>query len=394
MSKELKFPEGFIWGTSTAAYQIESASDHDWKGLKCSDGSTFDKCSMHDTHRDEDLEYICQLAPGYRISLDWAKLQKAPFAEFDPAMVAEYTDFLQRLKDRNIHIMLVLHHFTNPMWFVNKGGWEKEENAEMFLDYVQKMIDTFGHFADTWNTFNEPAVYVSNGMIMGMFPPFKKNIFKAFKVINILGRTHEKAYDMIKAKFPNAPVGISKNTVKFVGEIFPGHIFAKIFDWWFMDYCADRFTKTDFQGMSYYARMPFRPFPIDEMSQPGKLAKLGRRHDMMWEYKPEEFYHIIHRYWKKYKKPIIITENGVCTDDPKFRKESIKEYLTWIHKAIEDGVDIRGYFHWSTIDNHEWNIGLKYRFGLVTVNFDTFERTMTEAGLYYADITHNNRLLV
>ncbi len=391
---ELKFPKGFIWGTSTAAYQIESASDHDWRGVKCIDGSTFDKCSMHDAHRDEDLEYICQLSGGYRISLDWARLQKAPYADFDKAMVEEYTDFLQKLKDRGVHIMLVLHHFTNPLWFGEAGGWETDKTQPMFLDYVQKMVDAFGHFADTWNTFNEPAVYVSNGWIMGGFPPFKRNIFKAFKVINRLGRTHEKAYDIIKAKFPNSVVGISKNTVKFVGEIFPGHLLAKLFDWWFMDYCAMRFTKTDFQGMSYYARMPFRPLPVDEIYNPGKLAKLGRRHDMMWEYKPEEFYHIIHRYWKKFKKPIIITENGVCTEDDEFRKSSIKEYLGWIHKAIQDGVDIRGYFHWSTIDNHEWNLGLKYRFGLVRVNFETFERTMTGAGLLYGEIAKNNSVVI
>ena len=372
---KLQFPKDFIWGTSTAAYQIESASDHDWRGVQCLDGTTFMDCSRHEEHRDEDLDYIAYLSGGYRLSLDWARLQRAPFAEFEKEVVADYMAFLQKLKDRGIHIMLVLHHFTNPLWFVKAGGWETKATQDMFLDYVQKMIDNFGHFADTWNTFNEPAVYVSNGWIMGSFPPFKKNIPKAFKVISLLGKAHDKAYHLIKKAFPDSVIGISKNTVAFKGEIFPGHLLAKLFDWWFMDHCADKFTKTDFQGMSYYARMPFRPFPINEMDQPGKLAKLGRRHDMMWEYKPEEFYHIIKRYWKKYKKPIYITENGVCTHDSNFRIESIREYLTWIKKAMDEGVDIRGYFHWSTIDNHEWNIGLKYRFGLVAINFETFERT-------------------
>src|SRR5687767_5004947 len=113
----LQFPEKFLWGTSTAAYQIETAGEHTWKGFKSVDGSIFDKCSMHDLRRDEDLEYICQLAPSYRMSMDWSKLQKEPFGDFDQKVVAEYTDFLSKLKERKRTIMLVIHHFTNPLWF-------------------------------------------------------------------------------------------------------------------------------------------------------------------------------------------------------------------------------------------------------------------------------------
>lgn len=392
---KIEFPKNFIWGTSTAAYQIESASDHDWKGVKCKDGTIFDKCSMHEAHREEDSEYICQLSPWYRMSLDWAKLQHSPFGEFDPQAVEEYTQFFKMLKAKGEKIMLVLHHFTNPTWFSKSGGFENKKNNEAYLDYVKKMVLIFGHFADLWNTFNEPMVYVSNGWIMGNFPPFKKGkLFLARRVVKNLQICHNESYEIIKARFPESPIGISKNTVKFVGEVFPGQILAKIFDYWFMDYGSKHFTKVDFQGLSYYARMPFRPFPVTEIDNPGKLAKLGRRYDDMWEYKPEEFYHIIHRYWKMYKKPIIITESGVCTHDPKFRIESIKEYMYWIHKAIQDGIDIRGYFHWSTIDNHEWNLGTAYKFGLVTINFDTMERTMTEAGLFLSEVSKNNFLEV
>lgn len=388
---KLHFPPGFVWGTSTAAYQIEKAGDHDWKGFKSLDGSTFDDCSRHDSHRREDLELICRLSNGYRMSHDWSKLQRAPFADFDQDVVNEYLHFMEELKNRGIHIMLVLHHFTHPRWFVEAGSWETGDNYEMWLDFVRKSVDTFGHLVDTWNTFNEPNVYVSNGYLMGNFPPFRKGqLLTARRVLKSMEKAHNAAYDYIHQKFPGAQVGISHNTVKFAGEIFPGQLLAKLFDWWFMDYCPGHFQKVDFQGLSYYARMPFRPFPIDNINQPGKLEKLGRRHDMMWEYKPEEFYHIFHRYWKANGKPIIITESGVCTDDPQFRIDSIKEYLSWVHKAIGDGVDIRGYFHWSTLDNHEWNIGLKYRFGLVRVNFDTFERTMTPAGEFLKQVATEN----
>lgn len=391
----IKFPEGFVWGTSTAAYQIETASEHDWKGVVSTDGSVFDRCSGHDLKRMEDLEYICQLGDGYRMSCDWAKLQNAPFAEFNPKVVAEYRLFMETLRNRGVHIMLVLHHFTNPLWFVKEGSWEKEGNRAMWIDFVKKSVDAFGDLANTWNTFNEPMVYISGGWIMGNFPPFKKgSVLLSRRVLKEISRAHNEAYAIIKAKFPNAPIGISKNTVKFVGEVFPGQILAKIFDYWFMDYGNDHFTKVDFQGMSYYARMPFRPFPVTEIDTPGELDKLGRRHDLMWEYKPSEFYHIIKRFWKKYKKPIFITETGICTHDPEVRTESIREYAYWIHKAIEEGVEIKGMFHWSTVDNHEWNIGLHYRFGLVSVNFDTLERTMTSAGVFYNKIAKDNGLEV
>jgi len=395
ISMQLKFPEGYIWGTSTAAYQIESASNHDWKGVLSKDGTIFDKCSMHDHKRMEDLEHICQLGNGYRMSCDWAKLQKAPYADFEADAVQEYVAFMQELKNRKVHLMLVLHHFTNPVWFSEAGSWEKEGNRAMWLDFVKKSVEAFGHYADTWNTFNEPMVYISNGWLMGNFPPFKKGrLFQARKVLKEIGRAHDEAYDIIKAAFPTTTIGISKNTVKFVGEVFPGHILAKVFDYWFMDYGADHFTKSDFQGMSYYARMPFRPLPITEIDNPGKLKALGRRYDQMWEYRPVEFYHIIHRYWEKYKKPIIITETGLCTADSDVRIESIKEYAYWVHKAIQDGIPILGQFYWTTMDNHEWNLGLSYRFGLVRVDFESFERTMTKAGKFYGQIAKSNSLEV
>lgn len=391
---KLNFPKDFIWGTSTAAYQIETASDHDWKGVVSNDGTVFDKCSMHDLRRDEDIEYIVQLGNAYRMSCDWAKLQSAPYADFDPKVVADYTIFLEKLRARGVKIMMVLHHFTNPTWFVKEGSWEKKGNRAMWLDFAKKSVAAFGHLVDHWNTFNEPMVYISNGWIMGGFPPFKKGkILLARKVLKEIGRAHDEAYDIIKAG-SSAPIGISKNTVKFVGEIFPGHILAKIFDYWFMDYGADHFKKVDFQGMSYYCRMPFRPLPITEIDNPGKLKALGRRSDGMWEYKPVEFYHIIKRYWNKYKKPILITESGVCTEDDAFRIQAIQEYAYWIRKAMDEGVEIKGLYHWSTVDNHEWNLGLTYRFGLVRVNFENGDRRMTAAGEYYAQLAKNQSIEV
>lgn len=392
---KLQFPDNFIWGSSTAAYQIEKAGDHDWKGVLSKDGSVFDNCSMHDSHRDEDLELICQVSNGYRMSHDWSKLQKAPFAEFDQHEVEQYLKFMQELKNRGMHIMLVLHHFTHPIWFVKAGLWTKDDNYKMWVDFAKKSVDTFGHLVDTWNTFNEPNVYVSNAFLTGEFPPFQKGrLFKARKTLKAMEKAHNEVYDYIHKKFPKAMVGISHNTVKFVGEVFPGKIIAKIFDYWFMEYCHKHFQKVDFQGLSYYARMSFRPLPLDNMNHTEQLKKLGRRTDLMWEYEPRGFYEVFNRYYKQNGRPIIITESGICTHDPQRRIESIKEYLSLVHQAQQEGIKILGYFHWSTIDNHEWNIGLYYRFGLVSVNFETGERTMTDAGRFMKKVATENAVEV
>jgi beta-glucosidase len=147
----------------------------------------------------------------------------------------------------------------------------KRRQPKNVARFCAKKCDTFGHLVDTWNTFNEPNVYVSNGWITGEFPPFKKGkIFLARKVLKEISKAHEEAYDIIKQK-STAPIGISFNTVQFKGEVFPGQILAKIFDWWFNEYCHNHFLKVDFQGLSYYAKMSFRPLPLDNMNHTEQL---------------------------------------------------------------------------------------------------------------------------
>lgn len=393
MSQVLKFPTNFIWGTSTTSYQIETAFEHDWKGVIAKDGFVFDRTTDHEKHLEEDAQLILNCSNGYRMSMQWSKLQRAPYAAFDEQTVAEYIQFLEILKMKGCHIMLVLHHFTDPLWFVEKGKWNSEAHIDMFIDYVRKFVDTFGSYADTWNTFNEPNVFVSNGWIMGEFPPFKKNIVEAFKVIRNLGIAHEKAYDIIKAK-SNAPIGISHNTVCFAGEHILGKPIAKLFDWWFMEHCLASFKRLDFFGMSYYAKMPFIPYPITYIEHKEIFHQQNRPHDDMWEYYPKGMYDIIKRYSKKYKIPFIITESGVCTADDQFRQKAMKDYLTLIHQSIAEGVDIKGYFWWSTFDNFEWNLGCTYRFGLYRTDFNTMQRIHTSSVEAYHQISSSNSITI
>ena len=210
---------------------------------------------------------------------------------------------------------------------------------------------------------------------MGNFPPHKTNLFTAFKVISNMGKAHGVVYDYIKQKFPNQPVGISHNTVIFSAENILGILPAKISDWWFMDYCLSPFTnKLDFFGLSYYAKISHDPLPITYLDTPDKITKLNKPHDDMWEYYPTGMKECIERYWKQFKLPIIITESGVCTNDDAVRVQAIKDYVKIVYDCMQVGIDIRGYYFWSTFDNFEWDLGPTYRFGLYETDLQTKNR--------------------
>jgi beta-glucosidase len=373
--KRFLFPKDFVFGTSTAATQIETAFQHDWEGYVTKDQYTFTRTTDHELRFAEDASIIASLASHYRMSLQWSKLQRGPTEDLDPETVQAYHGFLQLLKAKGVVIMMVLHHFTNPRWFAERGGWEKPENVPLWVDYAQKVVAEFGSYVTYWNTFNEPNVYASYGWITGFFPPFKSNPVTAAVVVRNMGRAHETIYTTIKQLFPQAWVGISHNAVVFTQENLLGWFPARLGDWWFMEYVPTHFEKVDFFGMSYYGRISHDPFPITYLETPDKIKKLGRRHDNIWEYHPEGMRTCLDRYWNKYKKPIIITENGICTDNDELRQKAIREYAQILHQALRDGIDIRGYYWWSTWDNFEWHLGPEMRFGLYACDWQTKERT-------------------
>jgi beta-glucosidase len=384
------FPTSFFWGTSTAAAQVETATNHPWKGMRALDGYVFERTTDHELRRQEDAAYIARLGSVYRCGVDWSRLQQQPFEKFDPAVVEEYRQFFQNLRDRGVGLMLVLHHFAHPNWFEAKGGWTSEDNIPLFLDYTRQCLKYFGEFVQYWNTFNEPNVYAMNAYLLGNFPPKKKGQYNtANRVLDNMGHAHEIAFGMIREK-SDAPIGISLNTACFEGVNWPGKLVAAFVRWWFMDRAARPFRKCDFWGLSYYAYMLFDPFPVDAISRKHILEKRGIPHDRMWGYRPEGLGEVIHTFHRKYGKPIVVTENGICTDNDQVRISALRDYLGVCHQAIANGVDLRGYIHWSTWDNFEWHLGPTYRFGLVRVNFDTMERTMTAGGLFYEKIVRSN----
>ena len=389
---KLTFPENFIFGTSTSAYQIETCFEHDWCGIRSRDGHIFNRTTDHEKRYEEDISIIASLAPHYRMSLMWSRLQRESLGEFHKETVREYHILLQSLTSRNVKIMMVLHHFSNPQWFAKMGGWEKEKNISLWVDFAQKLVDVFGAYVHCWNTFNEPNLYTSLGWIAGEFPPFKKNILTARKALSHIAIGHERLYEYIKKKYPGSPVGISHNCTVFAAENLSGRGPAKFMDWCYMEYPPRLFQSTDFFGMSYYARISHDPLPITYLLTPEKMERMGKPHDDMWEYYPQGIKECIHRYWKQYKKPIIITENGICTKDDSQRVKAIRDYLKFIHEAIAEGVDVKGYYHWSAWDNFEWSLGPTYNFGLYSCDLETKERRKKPSADIFAQVAFSKEL--
>lgn len=392
MRSALIFPHDFLFGTSTSAYQIETAFEHDWCDVRSRDGHIFDCTTLHEKKYEEDISIISSLAPNYRMSLMWSRLQRQPLGAFDATTVREYHDLLQGLRARGTGIMMVLHHFTNPLWFSKLGGWEKKENIVLWEDFAKKVVDEYGYYVSLWNTFNEPNLYTSMGWLAGEFPPFKKNPVTAKRVIENIAIAHEHLYDYIKNKFPDSMVGISHNCTVFSAHNFLGHLPALFMDWLYMDYAPGLFSSADFFGMSYYARIAHDPFPITYLETPEKIKKLGKEHDDMWEYYPQGIKECMRRYWDVYKKPIIITENGICTKNDDRRIRAIHDYLTLVHEAIGEGIDVRGYYHWSAWDNFEWSLGPTFQFGLYSYDRVTKERTKKPSADVYSKIAFSGEM--
>lgn len=386
MEKILKFPEGFLWGTATSAYQVEGGiENNDW----AKDFPAGRACDHYNLY-EKDFDLLKSLNQNaYRFSIEWSRIEPEE-GKFDEKEIEHYKKVILALKERGVIPFLTLHHFTNPLWFAKKGGWENKKSVEYFCRFVEKIMSNFRGLVEFWMTFNEPQVLIDQGYLLGEWPPFKKNIFSAIKVFKNIKKSHQRAFEIIHKIDPDSKAGIvntdayfepyQKDSVFdrvacFLVKYFSGDIF------WFRGYM-------DFLGLNYYqhARLQFHPLKFYRIRNENKFLS-----DINWEIYPEGIFHVL-KDLQKYNLPIFITENGLADAKDKLRKDFIKDHLFWIHRAIQEGVDVRGYFHWSLIDNFEWAKGFEPRFGLIEIDYKTLERKLRPSALYFAKICKENQL--
>lgn len=402
------FPEKFLFGTSTAAHQVEG--DNKWNDwwyyeqigkLPYKSGKA---CNHWELYR-EDIELMAELGyNAYRFSIEWSRLFPEE-GKFNEDAFNRYREIIELLLEKGITPNATLHHFTSPRWFMEKGGFLKEENLKYWEQYVDKAAELLKG-VKLVATFNEPLVYVTMGYLTAYWPPFIKSPFKSFRVAANLLKAHSIAYELLHGKFK---VGIVKHIRVMLPERKGDEKAARkadnLFNWYFLDaiwsgkyrgafktYSVPE-SDADFIGVNYYTASTVRRSlnPL-KMFFEAKDAEIGeRRTQMGWSVYPEGIYLALKRA-SEYGRPLYVTENGIATLDDEWRKEFIIEHLRQVLRAIEDGIDVRGYFYWSLMDNYEWREGFEPRFGLIEVDFETFERRPRGSAYLYGEIARTKKL--
>ncbi len=428
--KEIVFPEGFLWGAATSAHQVEgnNTNNHWWaweqEGGHIHDGSVSGRACDHYNLYETDFELARELGHTvHRFSIEWSRIEPRE-GKWNEKEIEHYRKVIQALLDRDIIPMVTLHHFTNPIWLQEKGGWLNPQSVELFERYTRVVVETMGDLIPFYNTINEPMMVAVLGYLLGMHPPCHTDFDEFFTVGKHLLMAHGKCYhaihETVKDKgFSIKPqVGIVKQIPYFAplnpdsdADVEQAKLMDDTVNRWYLEgihtgILAPPFGEGeeldylkgswDFIGVNWYTRILATPLPEapEEASQTLSIAPEGAETtDMGWEVYPEGFYHSLMSV-KKYKKPVYVTENGIATLDDTQRCRYILRHLYQLHRAIKDGLDVRGYMYWSLIDNFEWAEGFAKRFGLIEVNYDTMERTPRPSAYLYRDLIKSNRITV
>src|SRR3989344_4272095 len=399
---KLEFPKGFFWGAATSSHQVEGNNHNDWTAWEKANAERLSKesdgkyppenyisgraCDHYNRFR-EDFDIAKSLNHNaHRFSIEWSRVEPEE-GKWDEKEIEHYRQVIAALRERGIEPFVTLWHWTIPVWFRDKGGWASKKSPEYFKRFSERMVKEFPDI-DFWITLNEPDdIYSIFAYLKGKFPPGEKSILKTIIVLKNLVAGHNAAYVAIRDKNPRAMVGFANNTIYFesqglISTVFK--VFANAFwNFWFL---RKTLKHCDFIGCNYYHHNILKGFKYNQNEN-------NVTSDVGWEICPAGIYHVL-KSLKKYNKPIYITENGIADSSDANREKFIKEHLRWTHKAISEGVDVRGYLYWSLLDNFEWSSGFWPRFGLVDVDYKTLERRIRQSAWAYAKIVKENSLEV
>ena len=374
------FPENFLWGSATSSYQVEGGIENcDWaaaarKGVVPICGKAADHYHLYDG----DFEIAKSLGQNaHRLSVEWVRIEPKE-GEFNQKEIAHYREVLQDLKEKGFYVSLTMWHFTLPNWFEEKGAFASKDSAVIFSRYAKKVVESFHDLVDDFCTINEPMVYTSNGYIRGNWPPFERTFLKHVSVHKNLVATHIKSFEDIKKDFPKVKIGIVKDNIFFEGKNIFTKPIARFMVWfWNHRFLNNIKDHVDYIGLNYYFH-----------SVIGQKPK-GPFTDFGWEIYPRGIYEML-KDLSRYNKPLYVTENGLADQEDSMRADFIKGHLAEVYRAIEEGVDVRGYYHWSLLDNYEWAAGFTKRFGLVKIDYKTMERKVRSSAYVYKEICENN----
>lgn len=395
------FPPNFLWGAATSSYQVEGNNEHNDWALAAQQGRVPACGRAVDFYNRFEEDFTLAQALGHnahRFSLEWSRIQPEEH-RFDPESIRQYRTMLLSLRERKIKTVLTLHHFTNPVWFYKKGGWLNPESVDSFGAYVKAIAREYASLVDYWITVNEPMVYVYNGYIKGIWPPFEKSLKKALAALKHLTRAHIQAYRIIHELRADAKVSFAKHVRVFkpcrsynAGQnSLIAFVRNKIFNHRLIEYCLKE-KALDFIALNYYTM----DFVRWNFTRSGEAECTGAHHRLTknslgWYHYPEGLYALLMA-MKQYRLPVFITENGTTETDAHAYRTYLLSHLRSVEKALSRGADIIGYLWWSLVDNFEWDKGYGAHFGLVSVD-EHLNRSVKPFAHLYKDICMRNALV-
>jgi beta-glucosidase len=392
VAPEIRFPDGFLWGTATAAHQIEGgnvnndswAREHDPdSGYVDSSGDACD--SLH--RWPEDIELVVAMGLGaYRFSLEWRRIEPAE-GEFSIAALDHYRRICAACRERDIAPVVTFHHFTIPTWLSARGGWEAPDAPETFSRFVTRAGDHIGDLIGWACTINELNLIGARGYDLGPSSPGVTEAFARHLAVNeALVRAHRLGVDALRAGPGDFPVGLTLSMDEMVAEPGGESVLEAA-----REILEDRFFRAtegdDFIGVQCYSRVHFGP-EGQAPNEPGVPTT-----QMGYEYWPQGVEHCARRAAAMTGLPVLLTESGIATDDDAERITYLAEVLRGVRRALDAGVDIRGYFVWSLLDNFEWSHGFGPKFGLHSVDRETFARHPKPSASWFGGVARANSLV-
>jgi len=423
---EFTFPPGFFWGAATSAHQVEgNNTNNDWwaweQAGRVKEPSGI-ACDQYHRFRD-DFDLAHSLGHNaHRLSVEWSRIEPAEGVFSDEAL-AHYREVMRALRQRQLEPFVTLHHFTNPLWVATQGGWTNPQVVDWFVRYVRKTVEALGSDVRYWLTLNEPMVYAVMHYLDGVGPPGEQNLSLLYRVAEHLVRAHTDSYHAIheiaSAKGWPVQVGIATHINRFFpcrwwwpGDQVVAWLTHRAYNQAFFDgvmtghlrfpgrrplRIPDGQQTLDLIGVNYYSRQFMRlgrgPAHqwIGVRCDNAHHREVKERNALKWEIYPRGIYEVL-RWVSSYRRPLVITENGICTNDDRQRERFILNHLAWVARAIQQGLPILGYLYWSLLDNFEWAQGYPPHFGLIEVDYATQVRRVRASAACFAEICRTNRL--
>ena len=444
-----KFPNDFIWGTATSSYQIEGAKDVDGKGEsiwdifshtpgKIINNDNGDIACEHYYKYKDDVALMKKLGiASYRFSISWPRILPEGTGEVNQKGLNFYNDLINELIANNIEPIVTLYHWDLPQALQDKGGWENRETIKNFVEYAEIVFKEYGNKVKKWITHNEPWVVAYEGNAFGKHAPGKKDWKIAVQVAHNVLVSHGLAVKKFRELGMDGEIGITLNLTpsypvtedendglasKIMGEFTNDWFLSPIFKGKYPEKLEkiyeDMFgeieiepddleiisTEIDFLGVNYYSRSLVKYSEDSSFSGIETIKSEESQYTAMdWEIYPTGIYDLLLMISNEYtKKPIYITENGAAFDDKIINGEIndenrisyIESHLKELHKAIQSGVYLKGYYAWSLMDNFEWAYGYSKRFGLIYVDYETQKRIWKNSAFFYNEVISNNGIKV